>query len=152
MEEFAISKNETRKHILEVNRLMSQCIASLMLRANNHDATKLGPDEAPYFDEYTPKLENTTYGSPEYKQFLAELEPALKHHYSCNDHHPEHHLDGISDMSLIQLIEMLCDWKAATLRHKDGNIRRSIELNQVRFGYSDDIKKMLLNTINDFNW
>ena len=44
-------------------------------------------------------------------------------------------------------IEMICDWKAATLRHNDGDIRRSIEKNQERFGYSDDVKAILLNTI-----
>jgi hypothetical protein len=152
MEEFAISKNETRKHILEVNQLISQCIASLILRANNHDATKLGPDEAPYFDEYTPKLANTTYGSDEYKKFLEELKPALDHHYKCNDHHPEHHSGGIQDMSLLEVVEMLCDWKAATLRHNDGDIRKSIELNQSRFGYSDEFKGLLLNTVNQMNW
>jgi hypothetical protein len=50
-------------------------------------------------------------------------------------------------MSLVQLTEMLCDWKAATLRHKDGDIRRSIEQNQQRFGYSDEVKRILLNTL-----
>lgn len=54
---------------------------------------------------------------------------------------------GIRGMSLFDLIEMLCDWKAATLRHNDGNIRRSIELNQKRFGYSDELKQILLNTL-----
>lgn len=152
MEEFAISKNETRKHILEVNYFISQCIVSLLSRANNHDATKLGPDEAPYFDEHTPKLENTTYGSDEYNKILEDLKPALEHHYKFNDHHPEHHSGGLQDMSLLEVVEMLCDWKAATLRHPDGDIRKSIELNQSRFGYSDEFKGLLLNTVNQMNW
>jgi hypothetical protein len=42
---------------------------------------------------------------------------------------------------------MLCDWKAATLRHDDGDIRRSIEINQERFGYSDELKQILINTL-----
>jgi hypothetical protein len=152
LEEFAASKNETRKHILEVNKLISQCIVSLLSRANNHDATKLGPDEAPYFDEHASKLENTTYGSDEYNKILADLKPALEHHYKLNDHHPEHHPGGIYDMSLLGVIEMLCDWKASTLRYKDGDIRKSIELNQSRFGYSDEFKALLLNTVNQMNW
>jgi len=152
LEEFAISKNETRKHILEVNYFISQCIVSLLSRANNHDATKLGPDEAPYFDEHTPKLENTTYGSDEYNKILEDLKPALEHHYKFNDHHPEHHSGGLQDMSLLEVVEMLCDWKAATLRHPDGDIRKSIELNQSRFGYSDEFKGLLLNTVNQMNW
>jgi hypothetical protein len=41
---------------------------------------------------------------------------------------------------------MFCDWKAATLRHKDGDIIKSIEQNQKRFGYSDELKAIFLNT------
>ena len=54
---------------------------------------------------------------------------------------------GLHDMTLIDIIEMLCDWKAATLRHKDGAIRRSIEQNQKRFGYGDELKQIFINTI-----
>jgi hypothetical protein len=41
--------------------------------------------------------------------------------------------------------------KAATLRHKDGDIRRSVEINQKRFGYSDELKRIFLNTIKEMN-
>lgn len=36
--------------------------------------------------------------------------------------------------------------KAATLRHNNGDLRKSIEMNQRRFGYSDELKQILLNT------
>jgi hypothetical protein len=53
----------------------------------------------------------------------------------------------LSQMNLVDLIEMLCDWKAAGEQHKDGgDIFRSIEINQERFGYSDEVKSILLNT------
>lgn len=64
-----------------------------------------------------------------------------------NSHHPEFYENGICGMNLLDLVEMLCDWKAATLRHNDGDIRRSIEINQKRFGYSDELKQILLNTL-----
>lgn len=60
------------------------------------------------------------------------------------------HLDtfpDVSQMNLIDLMEMLCDWKAVTLRSPNGDIRRSIEENQKRFGYSDELKAILLNTV-----
>lgn len=50
-------------------------------------------------------------------------------------------------MNLVDIIEMLCDWKAATLRHADGDIYKSIEINQKRFGYSDELKSIFINTI-----
>jgi hypothetical protein len=46
-------------------------------------------------------------------------------------------------MSLICLMEMLCDWIAATKRTKNSNILKSIEENQKRFGYSDELKDIL---------
>lgn len=57
---------------------------------------------------------------------------------------PEH---GMGGMNLLDLIEMLCDWKAATLRHADGDIVRSVEQNQKRFGYSDELRQIFLNTL-----
>jgi predicted NAD-dependent protein-ADP-ribosyltransferase YbiA (DUF1768 family) len=41
----------------------------------------------------------------------------------------------------------VCDWKSATRRHNNGNIHISIEMNQKRFGYSDELKQILLNTV-----
>jgi hypothetical protein len=82
----------------------------------------------------------------EYKSYLTGMGEALKHHYAHNSHHPEHYEDGIAGMSLLDLVEMLCDWKAATERHADGDLRRSIEQNQERFGYSDELRSILENT------
>ena len=75
------------------------------------------------------------------------MKPALDHHYAVNSHHPEFYADGIRGMSLLDITEMLCDWKAAALRHADGNILKSIEINQKRFGYSDELKQILFNTV-----
>jgi predicted acetyltransferase len=47
---------------------------------------------------------------------------------------------------------MLCDWKAATLRHADGDLGRSIEQNAERFGYGGEMKRLLLNTAKRFDW
>ena len=51
-------------------------------------------------------------------------------------------------MNLLQLTEMITDWYASSQRHEDGDIFKSIEINQERFGYSDEIKLILINTIN----
>lgn len=142
------SRPETYKHIQEVQRRMHNCIVDLMHRQHGHDQSKLVSPELEAFDEFTPMLAGLTYGSDEYKATLAKMKPALDHHNAINRHHPEHWSDGIRGMSLLDLVEMLCDWKAATLRHSDGDIRRSIEINQKRFGYSDELKQIFLNTLN----
>lgn len=55
----------------------------------------------------------------------------------------------MSRMSLMDLMEMLVDWKAATEMTKDGDIYKSIEKNQRRFGYSDELKSILLSTLKE---
>jgi hypothetical protein len=139
-----IETGEHRQLIQQMTRFLG---THLMDRGYTHDNSKLTSPEIEVFALYTPKLKTTTYGSEEYKRYLCEMKPALDHHYAQNAHHPECHPDGIRGMNLLDLNEMLCDWMAATKRHTDGDIRRSIELNQKRFGYSDDVKAILLNTV-----
>lgn len=145
IEERAVN-NETYQHISRVRELLNQSIVDLLRRGEQHDQSKLSPPEVSTFAEYTPKLADSVYGSEEYKTFLSEMKPALDHHYANNRHHPEHHVAGISGMTLIDLIEMLCDWKAASERHKTGDVSRSIDLNTTRFDLSDQLRTILHNT------
>jgi Iap family predicted aminopeptidase len=69
----------------------------------------------------------------------------------CNQKIEVYNNSDISQMNLVDLIEMLCDWYAASLRHNDGDIFKSIELNQERFEYSDELKQIFINTIKDLN-
>lgn len=137
---------DTFRHIERVRNLINMCIKDLIKRGELHDQTKLASPEVELFTEYTPKLASCTYGSSEYQGFLKAIKPALDHHYSHNRHHPEHHKDGINDMNLLDMVEMLCDWKAASERHNDGNIRKSIEINANRFNMSPQLVKILENT------
>ena len=100
--------------------------------------------------KFTPKLKDATYGSEEYKGFLSEMKPALDHHYGHNRHHPEFFVRGLRGMNLVDVLETFCDWWASSKRHADGDIRRSIEINQKRFGMSDDLTDIFLNTVRDF--
>lgn len=53
---------------------------------------------------------------------------------------------SVEGMTLLGVIEMLCDWKAAGERHHDGNIFKSIEINTKRFSLSPQLVKILTNT------
>jgi hypothetical protein len=146
------SRPATREHIDTVRKYIGEVVDDLSERAVVHDESKLHSPEVEAFDEFTPKLKGSTYGSDEYKSFLAGMGEGLRHHYAHNDHHPEHFADGIAGMDLIQITEMLCDWKAATERHEDGDLRRSIEQNAERFDYGDEIKRLLMNTAARMGW
>ena len=140
------SKNDTLAHIEKDQEFIGRFNSELNNRGVTHDSSKLSEEEKPYFDIYTPKLKTCTYGSDEYKTYLKELDIALRHHYMNNSHHPEFHKNGINDMSLVDIVEMLCDWKAASERHNDGNIRKSIEINANRFNMSPQLTQILENT------
>ena len=137
---------ETQKHIENVRKYIRFVIDKLETRGVKHDASKLESPEVELFAEMTPKLATVTYGSDEYKEALEKLKPALEHHYASNRHHPEHFVNGINDMTLIDVVEMFCDWKASTLRHNDGNLLKSIEINAERFNMDGQLKQILMNT------
>lgn len=137
---------ETFRHIEQVRNLLSDCATDLLNRAKLHDQSKLVPPEAEGFAEFTAKLAGTTYGSDAYREFLTQMKPFLDHHYAKNRHHPEHFPNGINDMTLMDLLEMFCDWKAATLRHNDGNLMRSIDVNSKRFAIDAQLRRVFENT------
>jgi hypothetical protein len=151
------SRPDTQKHIDRVGDFMDEAIANLIRRAQEHDASKLVEPELPYFDAATERLATLVYGSPEYKASLADLKPALKHHFANNDHHPEHYYDGVRGMSLMALIEMLCDWRAASERTKQrtddpekvATFESGLEYNFERFGITGDLAEVLRNTVKE---
>jgi len=142
------SREDTKKHFSRVYELLYDFADKLKSRANLHDRSKMKTPEKELFDEFTPKLANSTYGSDEYKEMLKGLKPTLDHHYLYNSHHPEHYDNGIDGMNLLDLVEMFYDWKAASERHKNGDIIKSIEINKVRFNISDQLVSILNNTAN----
>jgi hypothetical protein len=146
------SAPDTIAHIRRVRDLLLVVAGDLRQRGRDHDESKLYPPEKPLFDEWTPKLRSLTYGSPEYEAARQAMGEALQHHYAHNSHHPEHYPNGLSDMSLLDLIEMLADWKAATERHADGDLAKSLEHNRTRFGMSEQLHQILVNTARALEW
>ena len=142
-----LTNAETMRHILTVRTLLGGCVQEVVQRGHDHDRSKLADPEATMFNEFTRKLAKSEYGSDEYKGFLKDMGPALEHHYAHNRHHPEHFEDGIAGMNLFDLLEMLCDWKAATLRHETGDIHKSLEFNKTRFEMPEALHRLLKNTL-----
>lgn len=148
------SRPDTQAHIERVGDFIALALDNLWLRKERHDASKLVPPEVEAFDIATPKLAGLVYGSDEYRASLRELGPALQHHFEINDHHPEHYENGIRGMSLMALIEMVCDWRAASERVaqrtddplKVKTFRDGLAHNQERFGYSDELAEIIDNT------
>lgn len=149
-QELLLHDSETLKHVNDVRGNISLVVEQLVKRAQVHDASKFEEPERSVFAANTPKLAKTEYGTPEYTTLLGEVKVAIDHHYSKNTHHPEHWPNGIDDMDLLDLVEMLSDWAAATKRNKNGNIHKSIEINTDRFKISPQLSKIFTNTVNRY--
>lgn len=146
------SYHDTQEHINKVRENIGKVQDNLLERALYHDESKLLSPEKEVFDRVTPRLKELTYGSDEYKEQLADMKVALDHHYAANSHHPEHYENGVNGMSLLDVLEMLADWKAATERHTDGNLSKSMDINKERFDISDQLYEILLNTAKELGW
>lgn len=146
------SRADTLIHSQRVGELLVQVVTELLRRSTCHDRSKTQPPEVEVFDEFTPKLKHTAYGSDEYKSYLAAMGEGLAHHYASNRHHPEHFERGVDDMTLVDVVEMLADWKAATERHADGDLAKSLRIQRERFGISDQLWSILWNTAQTLRW
>ena len=147
------SKKDTLKHIRQVQNHIGQIIQCLTDRAEQHDGSRLEPFEKEIQDNAMPPSPTVEYRSLEDQQNTARLQRAVDHHNSKNRHHPEYYGEcGIGCMDLIDIIEMLCDWRAATMRSENGDIRKSIEINIERFDIPKPIVRLLNNTIDDLGW
>jgi Family of unknown function (DUF5662) len=137
---------DTITHIHHVAKNINKFVKALLTRGENHDATKLSRPEVEAFTNAAP-LKDMVYGSPEYQKSLDDLKPALEHHYRANSHHPQHYTMGIDGMSLVDIIEMFCDWSASSKRNKDGNLSNSIDINAERFNMSPQLVQIFKNSL-----
>ncbi|SRR5258707_576785 len=140
------------QHKAWVAENMQVAANDLFRRAAIHDNSKFEPEEFELYDKVFPELQKHAYGSPELKAAYKRLGPALQHHLMVNDHHPEYFefeiegSRGINQMNLIQLIEMVCDWMAASRRSQTG-IAKGLEINKERYGISDQLFEIIKHTV-----
>lgn len=138
---------DTLRHIDKVRDCVEIIVKELLTRGRLHDRSKMSSPELEVFAENTKKLSELEYGSEEYDKAKSALADAIVHHYANNNHHPEFHKNGIDDMNLVDIVEMFCDWKAATLRNKNGGMLKSIEVNRTRFNMSDQLVNIFKNSV-----
>lgn len=140
----------TEAHITRVDDLLDVLIDKLRQRGIDHDDTKLEEPELSTFIEFTPKLKNTTFSADpdsEYQGYIRAMKPALDHHYANQRHHPEHFGGDVSKMNLVDVMEMLVDWVAASERHANGSPIDSININEKRFNINPQLAQILRNTV-----
>ncbi len=85
-------------------------------------------------------------GTDEYKVALDGMGEGVKLHYKANRHHPEHYANGVDDMTLIDVVEMLADWMAAAqARNVSVDLKHAAE----RFGLSEQLVRLMANQLRE---
>lgn len=149
MEQQNDSTVTTLTHIRKVNSFLIDFATEILNRAKVHDESKLHEPEKSVFDKYSSLLYATIYNSPEYHQYLDEMRPAIEHHEANNSHHPGYYPHGVDDMDLFDIVEMFCDWRAASQRTQNGSFWNSIKVNKDRFHISHQLHSIFANTYNN---
>lgn len=133
-------------HISRVRRHIDTFIQLLIRRAENHDKSKLEEPELSWWKEMD-KEPRYPYGSEEYKQKIKRWDKVFKHHYKYNRHHPEHYEYGVCEMTLIDIVEMMCDW----LGYKDTTtVTEALKVcddQMARYNISEELRQIIFNTL-----
>ena len=147
-----IGEIATRKHIQDVNTLLLLVAKDFLDRAIYHDKSKLSKEEHEKFSLAAVRFKEpgNEFGTKGYEDTKEWLGSALKHHYKHNSHHPEHYENGLSDMNLFDLLEMLMDWTAASAKRSATGIL-DFSIAKEQHGLSDELLKILINTADYFN-
>lgn len=124
-------------------------IPELYARADEHDNSKLEEPEKSIYDEFIPKLRTAKYGTPEYEQIKKDMRiKGGDHHNKFNRHHPEYFEKGVSGMNLLDFMEMVCDWFAASLR-SDTSFLDGLDGNVSKYGIPPMMRHIIMNTYYD---
>ena len=133
-------------HISRVRKHINTFVQLLLKRAINHDKSKLEEPEISWWKEMD-KEPRYPYGSEEYKQKIKRWDKVFKHHYKYNRHHPEHYEYGVSEMTLVDIVEMMCDW----LGYKDtitvSEALKVCDEQMRRYNIPDGIRQIIFNTL-----
>lgn len=170
------------KHIGKVQENMDRAIANLTVRAAHHDESKYSPEELglvvakPSLDatehgsaeekailqglkkSLEHHYDNNSH-HPEYYWFAScgacfKDYPRERAWSKCDDcGYDIFKQDGeVDSMTLLDLIEMVCDWKAAGDMSEGGSFAGSVEYGTERFRLSPQLVSILKNTGKELGW
>lgn len=128
------------QHTAYLKATLGRIIAAIQQRADTHDLSKLNTDEFEGFARINRVAREQKFGSPEYAESMRQEKPTLDLHFSRNRHHAERPTlmgeaaereHGLPDdatyweahtaaaMTWLDIVEMVCDWRAAQLGYGD---------------------------------
>lgn len=124
---------EILRHNGIVSHLLRQLARKLEERADLHDNSKFNWDELEGFIEFKALARVHPFGTEAYYQAQEKYKPAIDLHMSRNPHHPEYYGGDLNKMSLIDFMEMICDWTGATITYARLNFEEGLEVQKQEF-------------------
>lgn len=88
--------------------------SQLRNRVLDHDLSKFGKEE---FEKY--RMYFFCNDGVDKKIFEKGFKEAFRSHYTNNSHHPQYHLEHGTKMSRLDIIEMVLDWTAMSIKFND---------------------------------
>jgi len=133
-------KMRVAEHSTSVSELLSGFIADLIKRVGKHDRDKtIEPQLSLWIKTEDVEIPVSNLDNP-------NLKAAVEAHWKSSDHHPEHYENGISDMNLLTLVEMVVDW-SARLDNNPNSIKAWMQSARERWDICPKFAKVLSNTI-----
>jgi hypothetical protein len=131
---------------------MARFITNLMDRSVTHDESKLGPNELEDYAKAIDDFNSNPFGSEGYDRIRQNIQKSVTHHYANNRHHPEHFEDGVNGMDLVDVLEMVADWKAASENAVGGSfdMMKSIVTLSEKYGITPQLTQIIINTCKNF--
>jgi hypothetical protein len=137
------------QHIREVQKRLMVICANLQNRAVVHDKSKYSEGELPLL-RLKSTLQGVEYGSEVYFKILKENKEVISLHHANNSHHPEHR-GGLDCMSLLDVVEMFCDWSAAAALNGT-DLVDSLRISCQRYNVPAYLQAIFLNTYIELGW
>ena len=136
---------DLQKHKDLIKNILYNFSFKLKERADNHDNSKYSNEEKDVF-ENVDNIKREDFDS--YEQYFSYTKPliqkALDHHYANNRHHPEHFKNGVEDMNLLDILEMVADWESSASCR---NTILDTDYSFKRFNIEPQLQKIILNTL-----
>jgi hypothetical protein len=139
-------------HVSEVSENMEAIAGELRRRGIAHDRTKFQALEFDAFVSTREKFKKANYGTPEYQECVELVRPAVDHHHKNNRHHTDFHPNGVNDMTLMDLAEMIADWKAAARRSPDRKLEDTLDYAFDKYGIGQQLGGVLRNSLVALGW
>lgn len=138
---------ETKKHIEQVQQCLKDICSKLQLRSYDHDMSRYRRPGSLKFREVYSELKETEGNDEIHLSILEKLRILREKYFKTCRYCPESHDNNVSEMNLVDLLELLSDWKADS-----SDLKKTIIENQKKYKYTDELMNVLLNTAKYLGW